>query len=153
MQGSRQLCVLINGSGSFIYSLLTPIPRRFISCGQSLNAFRVHASVMASTSGSDPLAPVFPGTRAFSEPLLTSQRVRSAPLWQGLGPSAPMACPSGLPRGLPLQQPRWAPGKKLPGARARAACTADRLRLWIPQAWTQVPGQTLPRRVVLGQAI
>lgn len=57
MQESRQLCLLINWSWCFICFLLMLIPRWFISCGQSLNAFRVHAFVMSSASGSVPLVP------------------------------------------------------------------------------------------------
>lgn len=65
MQESRQLCLLINWSWCFIYSLLTPIPRGFISCGQSLNAFGVPAFVMSSASGSVPLVPFLPWKEGF----------------------------------------------------------------------------------------
>lgn len=134
MQESRQLCLLINWSWCFIYSLLTPIPRCFISCGQSLNAFRVHAFVMSSASGSVPLAPYLPWNEGF---FLAPPHVPMCPLC--IPPAGPgplgihgLACPSRLPRGLPFQQPSWGSGKKLPGARARAACTADRTQALEP---------------------
>lgn len=123
----------------FIYSLLTPIPRGFISCGQSLNAFGVPAFVISSASGSVPLVPHLPWKEGFFSAPPHVQSVRFAFLRQGLGPLASMACPSRLPRGLPLQQPSWGSGRNLPGARARAACTAERTQALDPSVLDSSP--------------
>lgn len=137
MQESRQLCLLINWSWCFIY-LLRLIPHWLISCGQSLNAFRGHAFVMSSASGSVPLVLCFPskGGRFLSpSSRLTGSALHSCnKAWASV--SAQDRSPWALePLGLPIETPKEKAisttkmgvlGKKLPCGTARAICMVDR---------------------------
>lgn len=130
MQESRQLCLLISWSWCLICFLLMLIPHWFISCGQRINAFRVHAFGIAPVPDSVPLVPYLPS----KEGLFLSPSSHCTP---GAGPglqSLPGVGALGI-NGLRMETPKenaistaqmGVSSKNLPCDKARAACTVDR---------------------------
>lgn len=137
MQESRQLCLLINWSWCSIYSLLTPFPRGFISCGQSLNAFRVHAFVMSSAPGSVPLVPYLPWKEACFSALLTSKSVCFAFLRQG--PWHPWPTLRDSPGDCHFNNPDGGRESTCPVPEKEQHVEQTELRLWNPSVLDSSP--------------
>lgn len=108
MQESKQLCLLINWSWCLICFLLMPVPHWLVGYGQRINAFRVHAFVGSSASGSIPLSSSLPskgGLFLAPSSYLQAQLYIPEAGWKAEAPRHRWPA-HGPPRRTPFQQSR-----------------------------------------------
>lgn len=126
-----------------------PIPHWFVSCGQRINAFRVHAFVMSSASGSVPLVPYLPSKGVLFRSAFSCQKDSALHSWgraQDRGPLCLLRCP----RKMSFQQPRCGCREKTgPWQSKRSLYGRQNPGSGIPQTGVQVPLLMLSSSVVL----